>query len=344
MITLITGTPGAGKTAWTVQELTRLPHQRKVYVHGIPKLQIAHEPIYCSSPLCDMCQSIPEDQRLTSYYVENWPEWVTDGSLIVIDEVQRIWRPSNSAQKLPDDISRLETHRHNGLDFWLISQGPHLFHSNIRLLVGRHVHLVSSWSGRTEYEFPECRQDVTRRTDAVQRPYKLPKKIFCLYESASLHTKQSMRRPLSLYIFLLLAVIVSWASYRTYERMKNKTQPGETTELKETPKTGLINAPTTNRFQSPGYPDFKPTNPSVPSTAPAYASFNQVTQAPHLIGCVKTPDWCKCYSRQSVPVPVTLQFCTEFVAGHYFNPFRGSRPVENQQNQTVIASSAEPTK
>jgi zona occludens toxin len=45
MLTLVTGTPGAGKTAWTVQELTRLPSQRKIYVHGIPELKIAHEPI-----------------------------------------------------------------------------------------------------------------------------------------------------------------------------------------------------------------------------------------------------------------------------------------------------------
>ena len=56
MITLITGTPGAGKTAWTVQELTRLPSQRKIYIHGVPELKIAHEPIFCISELCEHCR------------------------------------------------------------------------------------------------------------------------------------------------------------------------------------------------------------------------------------------------------------------------------------------------
>lgn len=108
MITLITGTPGAGKTAWTVQEITRLPSQRKLFIHGIPELKIAHEPIYCLSELCDHCRehthivTSPDGQEtleaintpgIPVFLVETWPDWVTDGSLVIIDEVQRIWRP-----------------------------------------------------------------------------------------------------------------------------------------------------------------------------------------------------------------------------------------------------------
>jgi zona occludens toxin len=223
MLTLITGGPGTGKTAWTVQELTRLPSQRKLYVHGIPELKIAHEKIYCLSDQCDHCRDMThlvdyEDsehgqyQQLEElenpgqpvYLVEEWQHWATFGSLIVIDEVQRVWRPSN---KVPDDVAGLETHRHKGLDFWLISQGPHLFHSNVRLLITRHIHLVADWKGRKEFEFPECRQNVTNRSDAVERPYKLPKKIFGLYKSSTLHIKQSHRKPLSFY-FMCASIAV----------------------------------------------------------------------------------------------------------------------------------------
>src|SRR5256885_16044190 len=71
----------------------------------------------------------------------SWHETVPDGSVIIIDEVQRIWRPSGPGQKIPDMIALLETHRHRGLDFYIITQGPNLIHANVRALIGRHVHL-----------------------------------------------------------------------------------------------------------------------------------------------------------------------------------------------------------
>lgn len=327
MITLITGSPGAGKTAWTVQEITRLPTQRKIYVHGIPDLKIAHEPIYCRSVLCDLCQSVTDEQKEKVHFVEDWPLWVTPGSLIIVDEVQRIWRPTNGASALSDGISRLETHRHEGLDFWLISQGPHLFHSNIRLLIGRHIHLVASWRGRSEYEFPECRQDVTRRSDAVVRPYSLPKKVFKLYTSASLHTKQSHRKPLSLYFFMFVMVLVSFMGYRVYARISDRGKVQEEI-IKSNSPGEIISSPSTiqnNQY----FPDFKPAIENIPASAPAYAKLVEVTQVPHLIGCVKTPDFCRCYSRQAVPVALSQQFCTEFIAGHYFNPFREAKKIDN---------------
>jgi zona occludens toxin len=85
MITLLTGTPGSGKTAWTVQELTRHPSQRKIFVHGIPELKIAHEPIYCTSGLCEHCRSfdldLMQEEGKTIYLVEHWPFWANEGSL-----------------------------------------------------------------------------------------------------------------------------------------------------------------------------------------------------------------------------------------------------------------------
>lgn len=64
MITLITGTPGTGKTAFVLAELLELRKKeptRLVYVHGIKDLKslkqggIAHESVYCKSQLCDIC-------------------------------------------------------------------------------------------------------------------------------------------------------------------------------------------------------------------------------------------------------------------------------------------------
>lgn len=363
MITLITGTPGAGKTAWTVQELTRLPSQRKVYVHGVPELKIAHEPIYCLSDYCEHCRTFLEmvpdlehpgqqDVRVIGKpdepvnLVEEWHEWATPGSLIVIDEVQRVWRPTNSSSKLPEDIAKLETHRHHGLDFWLISQGPHLFHSNVRLLVGKHIHLVDKWNGRSEYEWPECRQNVTSRSDAVVRPYTLPKKIFHLYKSSSLHVKQTHRKPLAFYgIFSCLFLLVI-AGFFTYKRVNAHFEEQTASITHVQPKTSpVINSPSQIQTVSKdkeilippppisSLPDFKPASFNTPESAPAYASFNEVKSVPHLIGCVKTPrTGCKCYSKQAAPYPTSLAFCESYLAGEYFNPYKEPKQLKEDKS------------
>ena len=338
MLTLITGTPGAGKTAWTVQELTRLPSQRKIYVHGIPELKIAHEPIYCVSDLCEHCRSLTVLSQDQSQFelvdnpgypvplVETWPEWATEGSLIILDEVQRVWRPSGS--KVPDEIAALETHRHKGLDFWLISQGPHLFHANIRLLIGRHIHLVSTWRGRNEYEFAECRQNVASRSDAVVRPYTLPTKIFSLYKSASLHTKAHHRKPLSFYFLLATLLFTGVLGFIAYQRYDERIHPEQAIEADGVAKAQATATPSADNAlskvvrQNSGFPDFKPTIDGVLESAPAYAHLIKVVDYPHLMGCVRTPDFCRCYTTQGTPYPVTQAFCGEYLAGHYFNPYR----------------------
>lgn len=348
MITLITGTPGAGKTAWTVQELTRLPAQRKVFIHGVPELKIAHEPIFCLSDLCDHCRSLTQieentegetwvkiiDSGLPAYLVEEWQDWATQGSLIIIDEVQRVWRPIGS--KVPDEIAALETHRHKGLDFWLISQGPHLFHSNIRLLIGRHIHLVSSWKGRNEYEFPECRQNVSSRGDAVIRPYTLPKKIFHLYKSASLHTVHKHRKPLSFYFLLATVLIASLLGFYTFQRFDKRFHPEDYTETKPTPETAAggaiaqavatpddVSSPKNESEKPDGFPDFKPKIEGVLESAPAYAPLLKVTSVPLLYGCVYSiaKDKCSCYTQQATPYPSSKEYCMETVKNHRFNPY-----------------------
>ncbi|WP_333877505.1 zonular occludens toxin domain-containing protein [Methylobacter sp.] len=233
MITLITGGPGTGKTAWLLNqllELRKLEPNRLLFIHGIRSLRgIAHETLYCRSQLCDICRAQDSDiqERMKTVnppkFVEDWPKWKESGALIIVDEVQRIWRPTNGSSGPSEAISALETHRHYGLDFWLISQGPHLFHNFIRLLVGRHVHLVAKWSGRKEYEWPECKQDVQSRNDAVERPYTLPKRVFKLYDSAEIHTQQNKRRPIAFYILILLALLFLILSYFAYARFSRLT-------------------------------------------------------------------------------------------------------------------------
>lgn len=351
MITLITGGPGTGKTAWLLDQLINLRKQepdRELYIHGVRGLTgIQHEQIFCKSQLCDICRS--QDEKLTpeAKYVENWPEWKSAGSLVVVDEVQRIWRPRSGGAQMPAAVSGLETHRHYGLDFWLISQGPHLFDNAIRLLVGRHVHLVAKWSGRSQYEWPECKQDVQSRGDAVVRTYTLPKRVYSMYESAEVHTVQNKRKPLSFYaaiIAVVLAVVlISFIGYRlknhgvvashTVSEGVGGAPPSPSGAATAQQTVPTVAPKTAEQIQT----SFTPVVVGLPWTAPVYQELAKPVALPVVSGCIKTKDdkRCSCYTQQASIVDMPHATCLIYVDKHAFNPFQQPKQQPMQDNQTI---------
>lgn len=339
MITLITGGPGTGKTAWLLDQLLDLRKNepnRLIFVHGIRNLRgIQHEQIFCKSQLCDICRS--QDHKIDDQtkFVENWPEWKEPGSLIVVDEVQRIWRPRVGGSQPSEGVSTLETHRHYGLDFWLISQGPHLFDNFIRLLVGRHVHLVAKWNGRTQYEWPECKQDVQSRSDAVIRGYTLPKRVYSMYDSAEVHTKQEKRKPLSLYV-AIAGIILSISMFyfvgnRLYDRIHPENKEIMPVSINEESLAQPSPPANTVQTQEKAYPDFKPTIPGLAESAPAYRELIKVVSAPILKGCVATKNSCKCYTDQATVYQTNEAYCREYIHNNAFNPYYNPHTEETNQ-------------
>jgi len=321
MITLITGTPGTGKTALLIAQLLehlKLNPDRLVYQHGIMEFKLPHLELFCRSSQCKSCRerSIPEN----ALYVEQWNEFAEPGALFIIDECQRIWRPRNPTQPLPPAVAALETHRHEGLDFWLISQGPHLFDKFIRLLVGRHIHVVAKWNGRKQYEWPECKQDVESKADAVQRSYKLPKHVYSLYKSAEIHTKQDKRKPIAFYVLIALLVALPIMIYAVYGRVSPKMQNQQTAAESEPIGQGGL-PPAHGERGADGFPDFQAKLPGVPESAPAYARVLKVQQAPILAACVATEKRCQCYTAQATKYPASDEYCRIVAKEGHFNPY-----------------------
>lgn len=361
MITLITGGPGTGKTAWILDQLVELRKRepdKLLYIHGIRNLRgLPYEQIYCRSQLCDICRAQDADIQVKQAsqqppkFVENWFDWKVSGSLIVVDEVQRIWRPASGGAAPSEAISALETHRHYGLDFWLISQGPHLFHNFIRLLVGRHVHLVAKWSGRKEFEWPECKQDVQSRTDAVERVYTLPKQVYDMYDSAEVHTQQDKRKPLSFYAAiasLFLAVVA--VAVITY-RIKDRVSPQNTPVAAGLVGGAVPAAPPSDpakkvvvRTADDIFSLMIPLIPGLPWTAPIYAELAKPVSMPVLAGCAlnKKNNRCSCYSQQATIIYVSPDVCVSYVAHLPFNHFRadqyGRKDQQKQESKNLIAS------
>lgn len=316
MITLITGAPGAGKTAALVlllQELLSVSG-RQIYVHGIPELLIPHE---------DLTEP------------DKWHETVPDGSVIIIDEVQNVWRPRGPGQKVPDHIQKLETHRHRGLDFYIITQGPNLVDSNVRALVGRHIHLRDiGFMGRWWYEWPECADQcrTTWKNAPIKKKYKLPKKIFGQYKSASLHVKPIRSFPKMFVVAILALLGVAFLAYRAYVSVKAKVSPPAASvsvpgQSLPGQSSQLVRAGPVDEVM-----DFMPRVYERPWTAPAYDDIRKVVSMPTITGATCINQNCKCYHHRRV-IQIASAACYAWVQENPFSPYEPDEiPSAGNQN------------
>lgn len=337
MITIITGTPGAGKTAYAVQQLSALiasGNTRPVFVVGIPGLQLPHE----LAPPPDEWVTTAHDSA-TGVAFERWA--FPDGSLVIVDEAQTVYRPRSASSRVPPHVAALERHRHQGLDFWLITQSPNLLDSNVRRLGGKHIHLRGTWAGRKLLEWPEVTDPTSRaeRTAAVARSYKLPKSVFGLYQSASVHVVQSRRLPVRLFVVLFAALAViaggSYIARSLYFRTHPESAAASAIDVSDgsvaVVGSGLGVPAHAGSVLRPS--DFIPRIRNRPESAPLYDADRKVHQIPRVAGCVATADRCTCYTQQGTDAFLDVDVCREWLVHRPFDPF--TAPVESQPARAV---------
>jgi zona occludens toxin len=307
MLTLITGAPGAGKTAALVSLLSELSKGRAIYVNGIPDLKIPHQTL-----------ENPQD----------WMGEVPDGSIIVIDEVQRVWRPTGPGQKVAPDIAALETHRHRGLDFYIITQGPKLVHSNVRALVGRHVHLRDiGFLGRWWYEWPECNDNCAQawKNAPIKKRYKLPKAIFGQYKSATEHIKPVRSFPVMVVVAIAALCGTVGLAYYSYTRvMARNATVAPTTQTAQTGMQTQTGSPP-GQVSAPVFLDdrvaFVPRMTIKPESAPAYDSLRKVVNMPLVSGAVCSKAGCKCFTQQGTNAGLSSDDCKAWMNDRPFDPY-----------------------
>lgn len=251
MITIISGTPGSGKTSLVVDLIMdQLKTGRKVYTYGIPDLLLnvsksgdpccwhdgswlqidAYDPKTCEANGLDSSwypRGIPEGMHVKEY-LKTRKTPPDAGALIIIDEAH-IKFPQRASGKVPPPfIEALNVHRHQGLDFWFLTQKPSFLDPFVRGLCSQHIHLslnAFSFTGaRVKYVWAEYQETVNRTSKmlASRSAYKPPSHVFPLYASATLHTKldQSMPSILKAFIVVLLLffIMVGFAVSRVSAR------------------------------------------------------------------------------------------------------------------------------
>ena len=357
MLYLYTGVPGAGKTLYAVSNLVKRKDfkDRPIFVDGIKDLD--HDKINYFD--------IPEGES-----IQTWPKWAPPGAIIVVDECQRIFRPRPSGSKVPDYVAELETHRHRGLDFILITQHPRLIDINLRELIEHHTHLGKTNLGlRRKMEWttggakdPGSRANIK---EALVSVYRLDKSVYGLYKSAEVHTKIRTKKSKLLMLFPLALCLVGygvwsftgfWGKFSGEEEKAKTASTTQTAQEQTQPSAVSASEPVSNgqypkaetkpeepKKQHLSEEDYQPRIAERPETAPMYDGMNKAVKAmPWPAACIKAENRCTCYTDQGTKIKdIGKKTCLNYVKdGLPFNPYKAQTAENAKPTQTAYTPDA----
>lgn len=366
METVLTGTPGNGKTAHAIDlcffDKSSMWYSLDKYVDGIAELKLEHFEFPDVKELKrkdfvvrsqvdseEYAVWLPENP-LYPLYVEAlataktawdlWFLWATPNSLLLIDEAQRYMRPRPAGSPVPLAIQMIEYHRHFGIHLFFITQKERLLHSNVRMLAGQHIHLTDGWRGRHRFEWPECKDSDSKSEKAVSAhtDYKLPKHVFPYYKSTVQHLSTSHKTPLYRKMMYLAGVVLLVLCYFIYQSFANPYKP----KVSASQKSGEIVGAVSPASGVPaavvlaGRPlDFVPVVAGRPETAPAFDDLRKVVVMPVISACVQTASRCYCYTQQGTRIFDMLEAsCRQYLEkGQPFNPY--AQPVQMAANASA---------
>lgn len=300
MITLLTGIPGAGKTAWLVQEhlmpLMKMDFKEDAFdEHGNP-ITVTRRIFTNVNGLMIPHELIGPDELNT------WPEWVKPGDLIIYDEIQKPWPKVPAGSKKPSYISELETHRHYGIDMWLLTQNTNLVNDAAVTLCGQHKHIRKIGDTRfaTVYEWDQASKTLNYKAALTMKGWRRKKATERLYKSSALHTRQKRALPTLLWVFLAVMVSIPFAFKYVTGRMDNRFDPVQ---------AAASAASASPASKVPGLLSSTP-RPYVSSPTASITALPEAAK-PKLLGCVATRTKCECYDTQGAWVDTEIQQCRQ---------------------------------
>lgn len=330
MMTLITGTPGSGKTLYAVSRIIEEAKKGRLIFSNIDGLKIPG------------VHPMPDDL--------DWRQ-TPDGSLIVYDEAQQheMFKNLGKGNSKEPIVSDMEVHRHTGHDLYFITQHPRLISSHIRSLIGEHINVHRPYGApiASAYRWAICEENPNTKTAQgrseanFQVPFK--KEWFKFYKSATVHTHK-LRIPPNIrnaIIFLFILIGAVWILLgkstmfsKAYDGVKSGGKiDSKAAQVKQekpvlhdplTPEQradleARQPAPATNQpvqsvpapVQTIQYDPHKPFDTQ-------YAANAQ----PYLSGCIQLKNKCTCYTQQGSKLDVSIADCKKVInEGMPFNPF-----------------------
>lgn len=324
MIQLFTGVPGSGKSLSNVATLHAMikkwfsvqhfDEARPIFVHNIPDLLIPHSKM----PL----KEYQPNPKIEAVLVPDW-DAMPDCSIVLIDECAEMFPPRSSTSAMPPHVLFLTVHRKRGFDIWFTTQNPKFIDHSLRALVGKHQHYRRIFGGARSmvYEWDGCSDSLGGIKSATKTLFPFPKDIFKLYKSAEVHTKQSFKLPMWVYIpFVGLAMMLFFIP-KTFAVLSNgmsgkgiSTSSGEIKQQQQ--QAGSFGGTLVPQAAAP-----------VAAVVP-----HVIAEAPVVLisACLASESKCVCYDFHGVRVPLPDKECRESAASVNAR-FRLDAPVQESR-------------
>lgn len=317
MLYIFTGLPGAGKTLYTLWRVQNDPQLkgREVFYHGIPELTL---PWSKAEP-------------------QEW-EKLPDGSVVVIDEAQKVFPCRPTGSLTPKWIEALTEHRHRGFDFVLITQDATLIDAFVRKLAERHFHLKRpfglDYAQVHEFHGVSDPKNGSALKQAIVTRFKHPKSMYGVYKSATIHAVKK-RVPFKVFLLPILVIGIAWLSYVIYGNMMEKKDAESKSVAASSPKPGVVsvvgNSVPPGDASDLGLPrnlgeyleHFTPRTSQLPQSAPVFDKLvAEVKDFPRVAACLEAKDKCWCYTQQGSRLDIRPDICVAFVKHGQFDPYK----------------------
>ena len=350
MITLITGSPGSGKTLYCVDKLVRpiigtnvagvdengdpATYDRRVY-SNINGLLLDHE--------------LVDGPWLENLYSNKQP-----GAFVVFDEVQRVWPNRPVGSKKPAAVEYLETHRHDGIDLVLMTQNPQLLDPAVRKLVGRHLHMrrIGGLGASVVYEWDACSDTLRFKSAFTKILYKYSRSAYQLYKSARVHTKQKRKLPFAVWLLLFAAIgaLVMWPQFVGRLKSRALVSSKASVIVSSTPSDASRSVPVSSLSPSAAgaapmsakdyLASLQPRLNGLPYTAPRYDSLTVPTRVPYPAACITSKlQGCKCYAQDGTFMLLAFDVCARIVQHGFFIDFDPDKSALSSQALVVSSDS-----
>lgn len=335
---LFTGKRGASKTLTAVTTIIEdeAYNARPLFLYGVKDYNIErHEEITGIRP-----------QYLTTEEVMDWRKHVPVGSVIFIDEVQKLWRARKTGAEVPIGVQEIEESRHHGVDFVFTAQFPQQMDMAVRQLVDRHIHsqCKKGTSIVRRYEWDDVRYVPISQQDkdeSIKSTDKIKDTYFGMYHSADVHTKTA-RIPKKLYVVIAAFCLVLFLLFNIKSLIFGDKPTSDTTELATDAAKSISEALTATQGHVANEIDFTteegiifaltPAIAGKPETAPIYSHLHKAVDMPKVQCLVlhrRSENECRCYNQQdNWERAIPDRLCYQYVAdGYPFDYTKLSRPV-----------------
>ncbi|TAJ51611.1 MAG: hypothetical protein EPN60_04465 [Nevskiaceae bacterium] len=328
-ITLVTGTPGAGKSLWTISHVEAQRTQRglPVFYSGIPGLTLPW----------------------TEIQPETWHQ-VDGPAIVVIDEAHRVFPPRPPGSRASDHVAPFDQLRHKGLEVVLITQHPGEIDHYIRRRVGRHVHLERVF-GRHYARTKEWQElgdpsDYHSCKKAIAGTFPYPKDFFGAYKSADAHTMQPRLPWKTLGWRLALPLIAVAIAVGLFLRglSHSKEQAAAAVETVSHPVHSDVSPSTQRATESAGWAAaFNERVPGIPYSSPFYDAAVRPATFPKISGCIEVRTdmrtKCFCETQQGTRITtITTAQCQYWLQNGWFDFSQTGAEAESGSASTSSSS------